>query len=185
MTISDIIQSIGIVVLIITLIIMGYQTYLQNQLMKAQLLKDRYEMYMETYEPVSKEEIEELELYPRDYMSLTLYEAKYKNNKKAIHRYIYMYQLYDFLGFTYTLKKKRISDPIGDQFNENWTRELLTCPQFIDVHNEYQSYFPAFQKHVDHLIKGKKGRFCIIWRDIKNKLFKEEKKQSTSFSYKD
>jgi hypothetical protein len=112
---------------------------------------------METYEPVSEEEIDELELYPRDYMSPSLYEAKYKNNKTAIKRYIYMYQLYDFLGFTYTLKKKGISDPIGDQFNENWTRELLTCPEFIDVHSEYQSYFPEFQKYINSLICGKKA----------------------------
>ena len=156
MTIADIIQSIGIIVLIITLMIMLYQTYRQNQLMKAQLLKDRFEMYWRTYEPVSKEQIKEFELYPNDYMNLSLYEAKYKNNEVLIHRYIYMSQLYEFLGFTYTLKNMRIPDPIGYHFVENWTRELITCPQFIDVHNEYRSYFPAFQNFVDHIMKGSK-----------------------------
>jgi hypothetical protein len=153
---SDKIQIIGIVILIITLIIMAVQTFLQNRLMKAQLLKDRYEMYMKTYEPVSEEEINELELYPRDYMSPSLYEAKYKNNRTAIKRYIYMYQLYDFLGFTYTLKKKGISDPIGEQFNNNWLCELLTCSEFIDVHNEYKSYFPKFQKYINDRLDKKK-----------------------------
>jgi hypothetical protein len=62
MSIADIIQSIGILVLLLTLIAMLYQIFLQNRLTKAQLLRDRFEMYWRTYEPISQEHVMDFEL---------------------------------------------------------------------------------------------------------------------------
>ena len=116
-------------------------------------------MYWRTYEPVEKEQISEFKLYPRDYMDISMYETRYQGNDNAIRRYIYMSQVYEFLSFTYALKMMRVPDPIGYHFVESWTKELISSPEFMDVHNQYRGYYPQFEAFVEHLwLSGVEGR---------------------------
>ena len=104
MQIADIIQLLILAVLSISVLLLVIQTHLQNKLLRAQLLRDRLEMYWKTYEPVSDDHIREFNDYPDDYMDTQVYESRYKGNTNAIRRYIYTSMLYEYLAFTYSLK---------------------------------------------------------------------------------
>lgn len=154
MTMADYIQLSIFIVMTITLVAILWQSVIQNRLLKSQILKDRFEMYWKTYEPISREEVEELKIYPKDYMNSQKYEKEYKNDDTAIRRYIGMSKLYEYLAFTYTLKQLKIPDPLGPSWLEIWTRELVNVKEFCDVHEHYRNYYPPFEKLIDEFISG-------------------------------
>ena len=152
MAVSDLIQLSGLFVALAALLILLWQTYLQNRLLLAQLLRDRFEMYATTYEPVTNEEVEELQVYPDDYMDISKYGERYKDNRDATRKYLSMLYLYEYLAFSYALKRAKLPDPLGYLWTERWVKDLAEETEFLDVHEYQGRYHPEFARLVDSLI---------------------------------
>ena len=125
----------------------------QNRLLKAQILGDRLEMYWKTYDPVTDEEIREFHLLPDDYIDKEKYDTHYKNDPEATRKYISLLSLYEYLAFTYSLKKLKLPDPMGYNWTERWAIDLLEYKEFIDVHEYHKNYYPEFGKFIDNILK--------------------------------
>ena len=84
-------------ILIVTLIAIWRSMKRQNELFRSQLLRDRFDMYMTTWEPVTDEDVEEFNLYPNLYRdeSKDLY---YRENIQRIKRCVGMTRMYQVLG---------------------------------------------------------------------------------------
>ncbi|MEB3120418.1 MAG: hypothetical protein VKL41_04250, partial [Snowella sp.] len=130
---------------------------LQNALFNAQLLRDRFDAYMKTYEPVSDEQVANFRLYPDDFMDRKMYEDRYSNDDGAIKRYIHMSQLYEYLAFTLKLRDIDIPDLLGPEWVKRWTEDLLPFPEFRDVHEQYRGYYPEYQDFVDEIRRDRPG----------------------------
>lgn len=128
----------------------------QNQLLHAQMLGQRLELYWKTYAPISDDEIAEVALLPSDWMDPKHFEAKYKNDKNALRRYLWFSRCYEYLAITSTMKDLKLPDPLGYAWTERWARDLAKHQEFIDINAWYRSYYPEFAKFVDGAI-GEKG----------------------------
>ncbi len=137
----------------ITLIAILLQLRSQNRMFMGQMLKDRFDMYWRTVEPVSDAAVKQLTLFPEDYMDRELYEKHYKADSDAIRKYIYIVQIYEYLAFTYGLKRYRLPDPLGYEWTEMWTKDLLGEREFIEVHRYHWRYYPYFASYVDALLQ--------------------------------
>lgn len=149
MNMSDLIQIAILFVLLGTLVIVGWQTVLQNKFLRAQLLRDRFEMYWKTYEPVTDDEVAELQRFPEDYMDRDLYDRKYAGHEDRIRKYISMLQLYEYLAFTHGLQTLGLEDPLGYEWTRRWTRDLIHEEEFLEVHNYHRFYYERFAKFID------------------------------------
>jgi hypothetical protein len=156
MKISDVIQIAILIVLAGTLIFVWRQHIIQNRVLKAQILRDRLEMYWKTYQPVSDEEVKEFHLLVEDYMDKIKYENNYKDNDEAIRKYITLLRLYEYLAFTYSLKRLKLPDPLGGEWTEHWIRDLFDYKEFLDVHEYHKYYYPEFRKFIDKAIQNQK-----------------------------
>jgi len=125
------------------------QTRTQTKLLNAQLVTDRLEFFWRTYTPVTREQVDELKFHPEEYMDLGLYEARYKEDDVAIRKYIYMSMIYESLAFTRALHSHDVSDPMGRQWIETYTKDLVKSPEFLDVNDQYAEYYPEFRAYVD------------------------------------
>ncbi|HPO13320.1 MAG TPA: hypothetical protein PLI09_07735 [Candidatus Hydrogenedentes bacterium] len=152
MSIGDYVQLGVLIVMAASLVVMTWQTLLQNRLVRAQVLRDRFEMYWKTYEPATDEKMEDFKLYPKDYIDPLVYKQRYCGNDKAIKKYIYMSQLYEYLVFVHLLGELKIPDPIGHHWLVKWAEELVHSREFRDVHDYYKGYYPTFEKLIDNLI---------------------------------
>jgi hypothetical protein len=157
---ADVIQIGILIVLFFTLLAILRQMILQNRIFSAQILRDRFEMYWKTLDPVSEREIKELEVYPDDYIDRKVYDKSYKGKPDAIHKYIEMMKLYEYLAFSYALKQLRLPDPLGYHFTEMWAAELIAQKEFVDAHEYHKAYYPEFAKFVDQLINKKNEPGC-------------------------
>jgi len=88
-------------------------------------------------------------------MDRRLYEDHYKNNPDALRKYVYMVQVYEYLAFTYGLKKYKLSDPLGYEWTERWASELLQETEFMEVHQYHKAYYPYFSAYIDVLSKSR------------------------------
>jgi len=143
--------GIGVIYLGTLVVILG-QVFVQNRIFKAQMLKDRFEMYWKTVEPVSEVAVRQLTVFPADYMDASLFKSKYQGNDDAIRKYIYVLQVYEYLAFTYGLKRYHLPDPLGYQWTEAWTHDLLSEPEFLEIHTYHKGYYPYFASYVDGLL---------------------------------
>jgi hypothetical protein len=153
MTVGDLIQSLILVVLVRSVFVLARQTRLQNRIFRAQLLRDRFEMYWKLYDPVSDAQIEEFKLYPEDYMTRERFDQFYKGQDVKIRKYIYFSMLYEYLAFTHILKDLKVPDPLGENWVDMYVAQLCQVSEFQDVHEEYRGYYPTFEKVVDHAIE--------------------------------
>lgn len=147
-----IILAFTAVILALTLPLILRQVRMQRKLFEAQLLYDQFQMYAKVNEPVSDERIEELRLYPKDFMDVKVYEKQYKDNNKAIHKYLYMSDLYEYLAFSYAMPPAEIP---SIESLEMWTSDLCEETEFSEVHEYYWKYYPTFAKVVKKLLKEK------------------------------
>src|SRR2546427_1042373 len=147
-TAADYIQFGILSVLGFTLFLAVWQTRTQNMLYRAQLLRDRFEMYWKMYEPVSQGQVEELREFPEDFIDPKIYE-KYKDHDKKLRKYIGMAQRYEYLAFAHGLEELHLKDPLGYEWTQRWTRELLADEVFLDVHRYFGVYYPQFTKFID------------------------------------
>jgi len=127
------------------------QTESQQKLLRAQLLRDRFQMYWTMYKPTTKEDFADFEFYVDDYMGRERYEHDYKGKRERIAWYIFMSQLYEYLAFTHSLKRLGLKDPLGDEWVDLWIRDNIKRKEFLDVHEEYGEYYPVFAKHVEEI----------------------------------
>jgi len=120
-------------------------------------MRDRFETYWRTYQPVSDAQVENVHLYPEDWMSSEKYE-EYRNDDKVIKRYIAMSQLFEYLAFAFYGKKLGIKDPLGDHWIRLWTTELAeTNKQFLEVMDYYRAYYPEFCNFIESCRDTKAG----------------------------
>jgi len=144
------------VILAVTLSLILRQVRMQGRLLKDQLQYNQFQMYAKVNEPVSDERIEELKLYPQDYMDVKLYEEHYKDNNKdnnkAIHKYLYMSDLYEYLAFSYAMPPAEIP---SIESLKKWTSDLCEEREFREVHKYYWKYYPTFAEVVKKLLKEK------------------------------
>lgn len=136
-------------VLGITLVLLWRQTKIQNRLFDAQILKDRYDIYWNTYEPISSEQVEDFKLYPDEYIQYERYENEYKNNDKEIRKYLSMLKYYDSLIFLQKLKELKIPDPFGDHWAKMWVKDLWKEKEFRYIHEYVLDYHPDLKKFID------------------------------------
>ncbi|MFI5354190.1 MAG: hypothetical protein ACHQX0_01140 [Desulfobaccales bacterium] len=151
MSMGDDIQIGILLVLTATLIAIVWQIRTHNRLFFAQVLRDRFDMYWKTYDPISDAQIAEFELIPDDYIDIGKYEKDYKGKKDAIHKYLICLQLYEYLAFAFKLKEAKIIDPLG-QWTEEWTYDLCEKKEFMDVHGYHKKYYPEFAKFIVRIL---------------------------------
>jgi hypothetical protein len=133
------------------LIFIACQLIQQTRLRKAELRRDRFEMYWRTYDPVTNLQVDEFEMYVYDYMDDDIYQAKYKDNKDGIKRYIMIGQLYEYYAFGYPLRRMGIEDPLGQDWLTLWVDDKLKVDPdgvFADVCEQYGHYYPEFARFV-------------------------------------
>lgn len=155
MTTTNYIQLAGAIISVLALLAILRQLIIQNRIFKAQMLKDRFDMYWKTVEPVSDESLKQVAVYPEDYVDREVYESTYKGNPDALRKYIFMLQLYEYLAFTYGLKQYHLPDPLGYEWTERWARDLLAEQEFRDVHRYHGPYYPYFAAYIDRLMPPK------------------------------
>ena len=126
--VAAIAQAVATVVAVVALIVVALQTVMQSRLMKAQLLRDRFETYWKIYEPVSDAHVSELAMHPEEYMDS------------------------EYLAFTRMLKTLKIQDPLGREWSERYCRLHLQDEQFRHVHEAYRGYYPDFETYIDDLL---------------------------------
>jgi len=134
-------------ILIVTLIAIWRSMETQNKLFRSQLLRDRFDMYMTTWEPVTDDDVEEFNLYPDLYRdeSKDLY---YRENIQRIKRCIGMTQMYEYLAFAWSLKAQE-SDLLGVRWIKQWIKDLVGVTEFVDYHEYYgEEYYPDFYREV-------------------------------------
>ncbi len=143
-------------ILIVTLIAIWRSMKRQNELFRSQLLRDRFDMYMTTWEPVADNDVEEFNLYPDLYRdgSKDLY---YRENIQRIKRCIGMAQMYEYLAFAWSLKAQE-PDLLGGRWIKQWIKDLVGVTEFLDCHEYFgEEYYPEFyrevQKEVDRVKK--------------------------------
>jgi hypothetical protein len=154
MTLEVIIQIIGAIILFATLLLLFFQIRAQNMILKAQLNRDRFEMYWKTYDPITKDEIKEFEIFPEDYIDLRIYKEKYENNNKKIIKYLMVSKRYDYLAFSYNLKKLKLRDTLGFFWTENWIKDLIKVDEFLHVHEFNKEYYPELTEFIDNIINS-------------------------------
>ena len=152
MGIVDYFQVVNVLIITVTLIILVWQAIIQNRVSKAQLLRDRFEMYWQLWQPVSDEQVAEFQMIPAEAIDMEIYETKYKNDAPAIRKYIILAQIYEYLAFLHTLKEMGIEDPLGEHWEDTYIMDLLNFPEFLDVHKSYYDFYPPFARSVDQLI---------------------------------
>ena len=141
---------------LVTLLILVWQTTIQNKLLQAQILKDRYDMFVEAQSPIRDDAIQLAHSYPDHYMSIDLYESRYKNDPTALHRYLYYSRLYEYLAFRYAMTQLRLPDPIGTNLQQ-WIADIVDDREFVDVHNYSKWYHPRFGAYVESLLSKPSG----------------------------
>ncbi|GEM_PF-2560786 len=78
MHLSDMIQLLILTTMTMSVLFMAVQTRLQNRLLRAQLLRDRLDLYWKTYEPIADEQLQQFNDYPEDYfVNRQEYEERY------------------------------------------------------------------------------------------------------------
>ena len=82
------------------------------------------------------------------------YHNIYKDNPDALRKYIGLLKLYEYLAFTYSLRKLNVLDPLGYEWPERWAKDLLRHHEFLEGHDHHKSYYPHFAEYIDKIIKA-------------------------------
>ena len=157
MNTADIIQISIMLILLGTMILFLKQLFLQNNLLKAQMLRDRFDMYWQLYNSITEKDFEDLNLIPDDYMDVTSYNEVYKNSPDKSKKYLRLFRRYEYLAFVYSLKNLNLPDPLGYQWTESWAKDLLVHPEFIEVHNYHKSFYPEFARYLDNILNAQQS----------------------------
>jgi hypothetical protein len=142
-------------ILLLTLALVAAGVVVQAVALRAQAVSSQFEGYLRVaYAPVSKEQIEELKLYPEDYMDRQLYESEYKDREDSLRRYIYFYVVYEYLGISWPSRHLRHAS-VGAQWTEMWTRDLVKEKEFKDAHKALRGFYTDYSSIVEKCLNLK------------------------------
>jgi hypothetical protein len=146
MSVADVIQTVVALISLVTLVILVYQTKLQNDIFRAQIVKDRFDMYW-SWKSITEEDIDEAELQPEAYFDKRRYESDYLGNREAVRRYLCTAHEYEYLAFAYQLRVLKLPDPL-ERMHTKWLIDLMGRKEFGDIHSHLRSYYPEFAAEV-------------------------------------
>ncbi|MGE0811253.1 MAG: hypothetical protein AB7N69_11675 [Immundisolibacter sp.] len=155
MRIDEWIQTGLLAVGTLSLAILAWQAWNHNTLLRAQILRDRFDMYWRLFQPVSDEQIKDFAVFPQNYMDLDRYRTDYQGKPDSIRRYIHISMLYEYLAFTFTLHHTlKVHDPLrkGD-WGARWTRDLIAEKEFMHVNDYYGAYYPDFRDEINNVLR--------------------------------
>jgi len=155
-----IIQLLILVILIITLVyyhvqtkIHRKQTEIQNNLYKAQILRDRFDLYNSTKGLITTKHIDDFKKFNQDYIDE--YTKYYSENEDNIHTYLYFGKIYEYLLYVYKLKEKyKLDDPIGDAWEKKWLKEYSDEQAFKDLRKFNKEFYPDFEEYLEEQINN-------------------------------
>lgn len=151
---ADLIQIGILFTLFATLIFIGRQSAFQSRLLKAQLLRDRFETYFKMYEPVSDGQIAEFRRMPIDFIDAGSYKEGYQDDDEKVKKYFSLLKIYEYLAFSHGLEVLGLPDPLGYNWTHRWTRDLIGDRIFLEVHRYHGAYYPNFAGLVDELARA-------------------------------
>ena len=158
MQLADMIQMSILAAMTLSVLFMAIQTRLQNRLLRAQLLRDRLDLYWKTYDPVTEDHLRHFSDFPSDYfMDRRTYDVRYKDQPTMARRHIQMSMLYEYMSFTHELKSLSIGDPLGDQWMMKWSSQLIHDEEFLLAHQYFRGFYPHYEAYIDGLL-AKAGR---------------------------
>jgi len=153
LTVSDIIQSINVLAVSVTLLVVARQVAIANKLANAQILRDRFEMYWRVASiKIDDQEVTSMMRDPdRSFLDRERFETYYKHDPERIRDYLYYGKLYEYLAFLHALKEMGVKDPLGPNWLPLWARDLASNPEFLDANDQYRPYYPKFAELVDKI----------------------------------
>jgi len=154
MTLTDSIQVAILAIMAATFVAMVVQMRTQNRMVSAQLLRDRFETYWEAITTdVSDDDIRAFHDLPDNYIDLGKYSESYEGNEEKLRKYIRLLNLYEYLAFSFSMRKLRLPDPLGHFWTEEWTKDLLAHIEFLDVHEYHKRFYPDFANYIDNVLR--------------------------------
>lgn len=130
----------------------GEQMRSQNQSMKAQLVRDQFELYWRAYDPVSCDHILDFQSYPEGYMKRDLFDRKYNANDALIRKYIHVSKVYEILAFSYERNLAELdntANPLGQAWIDAYVDSFRGDGVFLDVHKQYTGFYKPFEDYID------------------------------------
>jgi len=82
----------------------------------------------------------------------TIFQQK-KINRDKIGKYLYLSKVYNYFLYVYTSSKKT-KDPLGDDWQGKWLREIKKDEVFADVRGFHENGHPDFEEHLKKLMEG-------------------------------
>lgn len=154
---ENLINLLAFIVLLITLIAIWRQMNMQTKALNSQLVNSQFQQYWKLVEPITKEQVNEVSIYPEDFMDIDTYRKKYKDNTERTHKYVWMMQNYEYLAYCYSAFNRLNIKQTGVDVDV-WLNDLITEEEFIDVHNANGKFYPAFSKIIDQRLKELKDK---------------------------
>ena len=142
---SDLIQILTFSGAVLALAVGAAQLLKQNTVAKAQFLRDSFEMLWKTYDPIGKEQVADFEKYPAELVLPHIYEARYKGNEQAIHRYIKMSKLYEYLALRLSERRAQLH-PHGRAMASTLDCRIETGARVQGRARVIQTVLPQFRK---------------------------------------
>ncbi len=155
MTIADYVQIAIACIMAITLIIICWQSIMQNRLFRVQMMQARLAMSEAAFAPISDTYVNDFEAYPEERMDKRVYETRYRFNKKAVRRYLKLERIYRYLAFVFVMRRLKLGDPFGRGVSI-WAEELCRDDIFVDVHTYQKAYYPELARFIDGIIQKNK-----------------------------
>lgn len=157
-----VIQILILLVLIITLVYYHIQTKnqrkqteIQNNLYKAQILRDRFDLYNNTKDLITDDHIKDFKDFNQDYINDYSDYYKGKENVNNIHTYLYLGKIYEYLLYVFKLREVyKLDDPIGDTWEKQWLSDFKDEQAFIDLREFNRNMYPDFDEHIEDHIKN-------------------------------
>jgi hypothetical protein len=158
LSVSDFIQALNVIAVTLTLLVIAWQVRIANRLAKAQILKDRFEMYWKvTHHPTDQREVDAMRADPeKSYLDINRFNQYYKGDDNRIRNYIEYSKVYEYLAFLHSLNRMGVEDPLGPAWFPNWINDLVRNEEFLDVNKQYESYYPDFARYVEAAIQTRK-----------------------------
>lgn len=160
MQIRDYVELGSTIVLLLTLLILIWQVYIQNKIFKAQFLKERYDMSQQAYEPISEEVVKKFHVFHIAFVGGEKYEKYYKNDNNAIHKFMAYLKEYEYFIFSYALNALGLPDPLHFEKDMNqrmasWIQENMKYGEreFLDVCEYYKDDYPQLATFIHDIIK--------------------------------
>ncbi|MCU0918334.1 MAG: hypothetical protein MUC88_27775 [Planctomycetes bacterium] len=126
----------------------------QNKMLRAQLVKDIFDMYQSSEQDISHDLVSSFDQYHFEYMDTDLYQKEYRGKKERIRKYIWLSEHYEMLAFAYSIRDMLKDQVINEGWIEKWLRDLKQHQEFNDVRAMYGPYYKDFDGIVSRASKN-------------------------------